>query len=113
MFTRKLTIVLLLLRRDHRSGLRPAWLQSPRPAQAETAYAELQLFTDVLSIVRRSYVEEVPVKDLVYGAIDGMLASLDPHSGFMPPDVYKEIEDRHPRRIWRDSASRSRSRTTC
>jgi carboxyl-terminal processing protease len=45
-----------------------------------------------LSIVRRSYVEEVPVKDLVYGAIDGMLASLDPHSGFMPPEIYKEMK---------------------
>jgi len=55
-------------------------------------YQELQLFTDVLSIVRRSYVEEVPLKDLVYGAIDGMLASLDPHSGFMPPEIYKEMK---------------------
>lgn len=60
---------------------------------AETSdYQELQLLTDVLSIVRRSYVEEVPLKDLVYGAIDGMLASLDPHSGFMPPDIYKEMK---------------------
>ena len=61
-------------------------------AQAESTYQELQLFTDVLSIVRRSYVEEVSVKDLVYGAIEGMLSSLDPHSGFMPPDVYKELK---------------------
>lgn len=59
---------------------------------AASDYQELQLFTDVLSIVRRSYVEEVPLKDLVYGAIDGMLASLDPHSGFMPPDIYKEMK---------------------
>lgn len=91
MFTRKLMVVLLLLA-TLSAGFAVAWLQSPRPAQAEAGYAELQLFTDVLSIVRRSYVEEVPVKDLVYGAIDGMLASLDPHSGFMPPDVYKELK---------------------
>lgn len=91
MFTRKLTVVLLFLAViSGASAL--IWLQSPRPAQAQAAYAELQLFTDVLSIVRRSYVEEVPIKDLVYGAIDGMLASLDPHSGFMPPDVYKEMK---------------------
>ena len=91
MLTRKRTVTLLfcaVLTGWFASG----WLQVPRQAQAETAYAELQLFTDVLSIVRRSYVEEVPVKDLVYGAIDGMLASLDPHSGFMPPDVYKEMK---------------------
>ena len=91
MFPRKLTIILLFCA-VLTGWLGSAWLQSPRPAQAETAYAELQLFTDVLSIVRRSYVEEVPVKELVYGAIDGMLASLDPHSGFMPPDVYKEMK---------------------
>ena len=75
-----------------------AWLlagQQSRPVQAESTssrYQDLELFTDVLSIVRKSYVEEVPMKDLVYGAINGMLASLDPHSAFMPPDVYKEMK---------------------
>lgn len=64
----------------------------PRLAAAAEDYQELQLFTDVLAIVRRSYVEEVPMKDLVYGAINGMLAALDPHSSFMPPDVYKEMK---------------------
>ena len=91
MLTRKLLVV-LLLSAALSAALAASWLNGPRPAQAETAYQELQLFTDVLSIVRRSYVEEVPVKDLVYGAIDGMLASLDPHSGFMPPEVYKEMK---------------------
>jgi carboxyl-terminal processing protease len=75
-----------------------AWLlagEQSRPVQAESTssrYQDLELFTDVLSIVRKSYVEEVPMKDLVYGAINGMLASLDPHSAFMPPDVYKEMK---------------------
>ena len=68
--------------------------QATRVVQAEAAsrYQELELFTDVLAIVRRSYVEEVPMKDLIYGAINGMLASLDPHSGFMPPEMYKEMK---------------------
>ncbi len=61
-------------------------------ANASTDYQELQLFTDVLTIVKRSYVEEVSIKDLVYGAIEGMLASLDPHSSFMPPEIYKEMK---------------------
>ncbi len=61
-------------------------------ASAADDYQELQLFTDVLTIVKRSYVEEVSIKDLVYGAIEGMLASLDPHSGFMPPEIYKEMK---------------------
>lgn len=61
-------------------------------AGASTNYQELQLFTDVLTIVKHSYVEDVSIKDLIYGAIDGMLASLDPHSGFMPPEIYKEMK---------------------
>ncbi|MDH3454162.1 MAG: S41 family peptidase [Desulfuromonadales bacterium] len=61
-------------------------------AGAASDYQELQLFTDVLTIVKRSYVEEVTIKDLIYGAIEGMLASLDPHSGFMPPEIYKEMK---------------------
>ena len=61
-------------------------------ASAASDYQELQLFTDVLTIVKRSYVEEVTIKDLIYGAIEGMLASLDPHSGFMPPEIYKEMK---------------------
>ena len=62
-------------------------------AEARTsAYQELDLFTDVLALIRQSYVEEVPFKDLIYGAINGMLASLDPHSAFLPPDMYQEMK---------------------
>jgi len=55
-------------------------------------YESIELFTDVLSIVKKSYVEEVDTKKLVYGAINGMLTSLDPHSSFMPPETYKEMK---------------------
>jgi carboxyl-terminal processing protease len=64
----------------------------PLSAEAKSQYEDIRLFTDVLSIVRKSYVEDVDMKDLIYGAINGMLASLDPHSSFMPPDVYKEMK---------------------
>ncbi len=55
-------------------------------------YESIELFTDVLAIVKKSYVEEVDTKKLIYGAINGMLSSLDPHSSFMPPDTYKEMK---------------------
>ncbi len=64
----------------------------PATAQETTGYQSLQLFTDVLSIIRRSYVEEVDMKDLIHGAINGMLVSLDPHSAFLPADLYSELK---------------------
>jgi len=59
---------------------------------AGEGYEELKTLTEVMSMVKKYYVEEVKTKDLVYGAIKGMLSSLDPHSSFMPPDAYKEMQ---------------------
>jgi len=56
------------------------------------SYEDLKIFSEVLSKVQNSYVDEFPVKDLVYGAIKGMLQTLDPHSSFMTPDMYKEMQ---------------------
>jgi carboxyl-terminal processing protease len=61
-------------------------------AEGTNDYESIEMFTDVLSIVKKSYVEEVDTKKLIYGAINGMLASLDPHSSFMPPETYKEMK---------------------
>src|SRR5512142_2238903 len=61
-------------------------------AQGGNDYESIELFTDVLSMVKKSYVEEVDTKKLIYGAINGMLASLDPHSSFMPPEMFKEMK---------------------
>jgi carboxyl-terminal processing protease len=57
-----------------------------------TPYQEIQLLTDILSIIQKSYVEEVNLHDLVQGAIRGMTDTLDPHSGFMSPDAYREMK---------------------
>ena len=55
-------------------------------------YESIELFTDVMAIIKKSYVEEVDTKKLIYGAINGMLASLDPHSSFMTPETFKEMK---------------------
>lgn len=55
-------------------------------------YEDLRTFTEVMSMVKKHYVEEVKSKDLIYGAIRGMLSSLDPHSSFMTADGYKEMQ---------------------
>lgn len=70
-------------------------ISSQRFCSAESKgsdYESIELFTDVMAIVKKSYVEEVDTKKLIYGAINGMLTSLDPHSSFMPPDSYKEMK---------------------
>jgi len=55
-------------------------------------YKKLDLFTDVLAIVQKSYVDPVNSQDLIYGSLKGMLGSLDPHSQFMDPDMYREMK---------------------
>ena len=55
-------------------------------------YESLEAFTNILSIVRKNYVEEVETKNLVNGAINGMLNSLDPHSAYLTPELYKDLQ---------------------
>jgi carboxyl-terminal processing protease len=55
-------------------------------------YQYLKLFSDVISIVQDNYVEKTDQKKLMYGAINGMLRELDPHSSFMKPEDYKELQ---------------------
>ena len=55
-------------------------------------YENLKLFTEVLSIIQSQYVDEVPPKDLIYSAIKGTLRGLDPHSSFLDPEMYKEMQ---------------------
>src|SRR3989337_4275431 len=62
------------------------------PVLGGESYEELRVFAEVLSLVQKNYVEETKTKDLVYGAIKGMLTTLDPHTSFMPPEVYKEMQ---------------------
>ncbi len=61
-------------------------------AVADSQYEDLRLFTDVLALIQRNYVEKPQNKELVYGAIKGMLETLDPHSSFMSPEVYREMQ---------------------
>jgi carboxyl-terminal processing protease len=55
-------------------------------------YHKLNIFTRVLSYVENNYVESVDQDELIYGAIRGMLETLDPHTSFLKPDQYKEMK---------------------
>src|SRR6185503_14515201 len=55
-------------------------------------YESLEAFSSILSIVKKNYVEDIETKNLVNGAINGMLTSLDPHSAYLTPDLYKDLQ---------------------
>lgn len=59
---------------------------------ADSSYEDLRTFTEVLTLIKKNYVEEVKTKDLVSGALKGMITSLDPHSGYMTPDSFKDFQ---------------------
>ncbi len=55
-------------------------------------YESLKIFSDVLGIVEKDYTDELDTKELIYDAIKGMVRNLDPHSSFLIPDEYKEMQ---------------------
>jgi len=62
-------------------------------AGKKEAYRPLDAFAEALAYVENNYVEPVPEKELAYGAIEGMMARLDPHSQFMRPEFVKLMKD--------------------
>lgn len=66
--------------------------QSQVAAIPREDYESLETFTNILAIVKKNYVDEVQTKDLINGAINGMLNSMDPHSAYLTPDLYKELQ---------------------
>jgi len=64
------------------------WVQ----AYAKDRYQKYQLFTKVLNLVQQYYVEPVDVDKLISGGIKGMLSELDPHTNYLPKEIYKEFE---------------------
>jgi len=75
-------------------------LSSPliSPAAAENRldeqelYNQLSLFGDVLEQVRRNYVDAPSDKELIEAALSGMMASLDPHSAYLPPKIFEDMQ---------------------
>ncbi len=62
------------------------------PEKEEDIYKQLELFSDALTIVRSEYVDDVKSKALIYGALKGMVQSLDKFSEFMDPESYAEMK---------------------
>jgi carboxyl-terminal processing protease len=71
------------------------YLNAATTVDKENPYPSLELFGYVMEKVRKDYVDGKNVKyqDLVYGALKGMISTLDPHSEFMEPEKYKELQN--------------------
>jgi carboxyl-terminal processing protease len=59
---------------------------------SESTYQGLKIFSDVIELVEKNYVDEVEPKTLIENAIQGMVSSLDPHSSLLTPEAYKELQ---------------------
>jgi carboxyl-terminal processing protease len=87
-----LVVVVLLLNLSIGARL---YLGSAEAAEKDSAYPNLELFSVVMEKIRKDYVEgkDVTYQDLVYGALKGMVNTLDPHSEFLDPEKYKELQN--------------------
>ncbi len=67
-------------------------VQAGPPANSSETYRQLNLFGDVFERVRADYVEKVGDQELIEAAIQGMLASLDPHSSYMNAKNFRDMQ---------------------
>ena len=68
------------------------WQHPSTSARTQDTYKNLEIFADVLNIIQKNYVEEIDTQKVIEGAINGMLTTLDPHSSYMKPDDFKELQ---------------------
>ena len=60
--------------------------------QREKTYSQLEIFSNVLSILQENYVEEIDTQKAIDGAIQGLLLTLDPHSSYLKPEELKDLQ---------------------
>ncbi len=67
-------------------------IQPDAKAASDEEYRRMRIFTEVLSEIQRKYVEEKSSNDLITEAVKGMVSSLDPHSAYLTPEEYKDLQ---------------------
>ncbi len=67
----------------------PKVTSAPKPT---SQYEKIGILLKVLNYVENNYVDEIKTQDLIYGAINGMLSTLDPHTNFLTPELFKEMK---------------------
>jgi carboxyl-terminal processing protease len=61
--------------------------------EKENTYKQLEIFANVLSILQENYVEEIDTEKAVDGAIQGLLLTLDPHSSYLKPEEFQDLQE--------------------
>ena len=61
--------------------------------QREATYRQLEIFSNVLSILQENYIDEINADETIEGAISGMLLSLDPHSSYLTAEDFNELQE--------------------
>jgi len=82
----------LALQAADQSGPEGAFPAPSLPLASPAASAKLKVFAQALALIEDQYAEPKTTKDLVYGAIQGAVGTLDPHSSFMTPEEFKELQ---------------------
>jgi carboxyl-terminal processing protease len=69
--------------------------EQPGKSEEDNGYAQISIFAKALELIRQDYVDEnkTSYHDLINAAMKGMLSSLDPHSQFMDPDDFRDMQD--------------------
>lgn len=83
----KLTLILFLI------FISTSSLQAEENSIREETYKNLEVFSNVLMLLQEHYVDTIDPHDVISGAINGMLTSLDPHSAYMVPEDFKELQE--------------------
>ena len=60
--------------------------------KVKSTYEHLDLFSNIFEQISSAYIEEVDEGKLIESAISGMLSSLDPHSGYMAPEDFSDMQ---------------------
>ncbi|MCL7488272.1 MAG: S41 family peptidase [Desulfobulbaceae bacterium] len=68
-------------------------VQADEDTVRQETYKNLEVFSNVLMLLQEHYVDTIDPQQVISGAINGMLTSLDPHSSYMTPDDFKELQD--------------------
>ena len=71
----------------------PLFASDSDQQQKAEIYRNLETFANILNLLELSYVDEINSHDVIIGAINGMLTTLDPHSSYMSPEDFKELQE--------------------